>query len=87
MSDKGFGKISREQFLQTIEKSNGVLGALESYKPDKSATDFGVKEGVMTFTFQADAEYANGKVRETLTFIRNDQGGVEFIGYNRTAKE
>jgi hypothetical protein len=87
MSDKGFAKISREQFLQTIEKSNGVLGALKNYKPDKSATDFGVKEGVMTFTFQADAEYENGKVRETLTFIRNGQGGIEFIGYNRTAKK
>jgi hypothetical protein len=87
MSDSGFAKVSRKQFLQAIEKSNGALGALKSYKPDKSATDFGVKEGVMTFTFQSDAEYANGKVRETLKFIRNDQGGIEFIGYNRTAKE
>jgi hypothetical protein len=86
MSDGGFSKITREQFLETVEKSNGIMGPLKSYRPDKGATDFGVKNGVMTFTLQSDAEYANGTTRETLTFIRNDQGLVEFIGYNRTAK-
>lgn len=87
LSDSAFKKVSREDFIKAVEKSNGIFGELKSYKPDKSATDFGVKEGVMTFTFQADAEYANAKVRETLKFIRNDQGEIEFIGYNRTAKE
>jgi hypothetical protein len=86
MSDAAFTKVTRESFVQSVEKSNGVFGALKSYKPDKSATDFGVKDGVMTFLLQADAEYANAKVRETLKFIRNEQGGIEFIGYNRTAK-
>jgi hypothetical protein len=87
MSDSAFTKTSREAFLKSVDQSNRTFGALKDYKPDKSATDFGVKEGVMTFTFQADAQYANAKVRETLKFIRNDQGGIEFIGYNRTAKE
>lgn len=87
MGDAAFTKVSRADFTKAVEKYNGVFGALKSYKPDKDATDFGVKEGVMTFTLQADAEYANAKVRETLKFIRNDQGGVEFIGYNRNAKE
>jgi hypothetical protein len=87
MSDSGFSKITREQFLKTVEKSNGIMGPLKSYRPDKSATNFAVKNGVMTFTLQSDAEYANGTTRETLTFIRNKQGLVEFIGYNRTAKD
>jgi hypothetical protein len=87
MSDTAFTKVSRESFVQAIEKSNGAFGALKDYKPDKDATDFGIRDGVMTFTLEADAEYANGKVRETLKFIRNDQGVVEFIGYQRTEKK
>lgn len=86
MSDSAFTQVGRAQFLQTVEKSNGVFGALKDYRPDKDATGFGVKDGVMTFLLQADVEYADAKVRETLKFIRNDQGGIELTGYNRTVK-
>jgi hypothetical protein len=87
LSDSAFTKVSREDFVKTVEKSNGVFGALKNYKPDKKATDFGVTDGVMTFMLQADAEYANATVRETLKFIRNDKGGIQFVGYNRTVKQ
>jgi hypothetical protein len=87
MSDTPFKNLSREDFVKALEKSNKVFGPLQSFTPDKDATDFGVKDGVMTFTLQADAQYENAKVRETLRFIRNSKGEVEFVGYNRTAKQ
>ena len=87
MSDDAFKKMSREEFVQALEKSNTLLGEMKDYKPDKSATDFGVKDGVMTFTLQADAEYAKAKARETLRFIRNAKGGIDFMDYVRTVKE
>jgi hypothetical protein len=88
MSERGFRFMSREKFLLGIQKSNEDLGALKSFKPDKAANDFGVKDGVMTFTLEADSEYTNAKVRSTLKFIRNDKGEIEFVGYSgRTAKE
>ena len=86
MSDRAFGTVSRKDFLEIVEKSNAAYGMLKDYKPDRGATDFGVKNGVMTFTLQADAEYEKGKVRETLKFIRNDQGDIEFVEYDRAPK-
>jgi len=86
MGDSAFKKVSREEFVAGLEKSGKILGALKNYTPDKSATDFGVKNSVMTFTLQADAEYENGKVREILTFIRNPSGEVEFVDYVRKPK-
>jgi hypothetical protein len=86
LGDSAFKKVSREEFVTGLEKSSKVLGSLKNYTPDKSATDFGVKNSVMTFTLQADAEYENGKVREILTFIRNSKGEVEFVDYVRKPK-
>ncbi len=86
MSDGAFKKVSRNDFTAGLTKSSKALGALQTFSPDKSATDFGVVDGVMTFTFQGDAQYANGSTRETLRFIRNNKGEVEFVGYNRAAK-
>lgn len=86
MSDRTFESTSRPEFIKKLERSNQVFGKLKKFVPDKKATDFGVKGGIMTFTLQGDGEYENGVVRETLTFIRNEQGGVEFVAYNRTAK-
>ncbi|WP_075089996.1 hypothetical protein [Verrucomicrobium spinosum] len=79
MSDRTFESISRPEFIKKLEKSNQVFGKLKKFVPDKKATDFGVKGGIMTFILQGDGEYENGDVRETLTFIRNEQGGVDFV--------
>ena len=87
MSDSAFTKVSRESFVESLKKSNEVFGALKGYQPDKGVAPFGMEGDVVTFKLQADAEYANAKVRETLKFVRNKQGGIDFIGYNRTAKE
>jgi hypothetical protein len=86
LGDSAFKKVTREEFTAGLEKSSKILGALKNYTPDKGATDFGVKNKVMTFTLQADAEYENGKVREILTFIRNSKGEVEFVDYVRKPK-
>lgn len=86
LSDSAFTKMTREEFVAAIEKSNKDLGLLKSFTPDKGATDFGVKNSVMTFTLQADAEYENAKVREILSFTRNAQGEIEFASYDRKPK-
>lgn len=86
MSDLSFHRVSRAEWTQQLEKSNQVFGRLKKFVADRKATSFGVKEGVMTFTLQGDAEYEKALVRETFSFIRNEQGGVELTGYNRTAK-
>lgn len=87
ISDPAFTKVSRADFETAIAESNKVFGAMKSFKPDREATDVAVKDGVVNFTLQADAEYERARVRETLLFIRNKEGGVELFGYNRTAKE
>ncbi|MEZ0387965.1 MAG: hypothetical protein ACAI34_12900 [Verrucomicrobium sp.] len=88
MSDYTFTNATlRADFVKKLEKSNQVFGKVKKYTPDRKRNDFGVKEGIMTFTLQADAQYENALVRETFSFARNEQGGIEFTGYNRTAKE
>lgn len=87
MSDTAFTKMTRESFVQNIKKSNTAIGELKNFKPDKNATDFGVRDNVMTFILQADAEYTNARVRETLKFIRNEQGGIELVSYGREIKD
>jgi hypothetical protein len=86
MSDTAFQDRSRDDFVAALKKSNQKLGALKTFTPD-TKPDFGMKNGAMTFTLQADSEYENAKVRETLVFIRNKKGEIEFVGYDRKAKE
>jgi hypothetical protein len=87
MSDSAFTSTSRDAFLAQLTKSNGVFGELKSFKPDRKTTTFEMKDGFVNFFLHADSEYANGNVHEVLRFIRNKAGEIEFVGYNRTAKE
>lgn len=87
MSDRAFQKTTKKDFIASLEKSNKLFGTLQKYTPDKKSVDFGVVDGVMTFTLEADAEYAKANVRETLRFIRNDNTEIEMTGYSRKVKE
>lgn len=86
MSDSAFTTTTRAAFIKAIEESNKVFGPMKSFKPDRESKDFAMKDGLLTFTLEADSEYANAKVLEVLRFIRNAAGDIEFIGYARTAK-
>jgi hypothetical protein len=85
MSDKAFTKYTREEFASGLAKVNKLLGPLQDFTPDKDATDFGVVDGVMTFTLKGNAKYANGAAKETLRFIRT-KGEIEFVSYSRETK-
>lgn len=88
MSGSAFKNAAEKaEFSKKLEKSTKAFGELKDFAADKEATDFGMKDGVMTFTLFGDGEYENAKVRETFTFIRNGKGEVEFVGYNRKIKE
>ncbi len=77
----------RATYVSKVEASNKTLGSMQDLKPDNKATNFAMKDGVMTFTLEVDVEYEKGKTREVLTFIKNKAGDVEMVGYARTAKE
>jgi hypothetical protein len=87
MDDSAFAGTTRDAFLAQLNKSNGVFGKLKSFKADRKTTTFEMKDGAVNFFLHADSEYANGAVHEVLRFIRNKEGNIEFVGYNRTAKQ
>lgn len=87
MHDSAFAGTSRDAFTEQLTKSNGVFGALKSFKPDRKASTFGMKDGLVNYYLHADSEYANANVREVLRFVRNKDGAIDFVGYNRTAKQ
>ena len=87
MDDSAFAGTTRDAILAQLHKSNSVFGELKGFKADRKATTFEMKDGVVNFFLHANSEYANGNVREVLRFIRNQEGKIEFVGYNRTAKE
>jgi hypothetical protein len=87
MHDSAFASTSRDAFAAQLAKSNVVFGELKSFKPDKKSTTFEMKDGRVNFYLHADSEYANANVHEVLRFVRNKAGDIEFVGYNRTAKE
>jgi hypothetical protein len=86
MSDNAFKQGSRAEFLSSLDKSLHDLGPLKDFVVDKDATDFGVVDKDMTFTFQGDAQYEKANMRETLRFIRNRAGEIEFVSYTRKQK-
>lgn len=87
MHDSAFASTSRDAFAAQLAKSNGVFGELKSFKPDKKSTTFEMKDGLVNFYLHCDSEYANANVHEVLRFVKNKAGDIEFVGYNRTAKE
>jgi hypothetical protein len=87
MHDSAFTGTSRDAFAAQLTKSNGVFGELKTFKPDKKSTTFEMKDGLVNFYLHADSEYANANVHEVLRFIRNKDGAIDFVGYNRTAKQ
>ncbi|RBP42572.1 hypothetical protein DES53_106281 [Roseimicrobium gellanilyticum] len=87
MNDSAFTGTSRDAFAAQLAKSNGVFGELKSFKPDKKSTTFEMKDGLVNFYLHADSEYANATVHEVLRFVKNKAGEIEFVGYNRTAKQ
>lgn len=87
MSESAFTKVSRTDFIKSIQASNQVFGGMRSFLADRDVRNLGVDNGLMSFTLQADAEYEKASVRETLRFIRKEDGTIEMVGYNRTAKQ
>jgi hypothetical protein len=87
MHDSAFSGTSREAFTEQLAKSNGVFGELKSFKPNRKASTFEMKDGLVNFYLHADSEYANANVHEVLRFVRNKDGAIDFVGYNRTAKQ
>jgi hypothetical protein len=87
MTDAAFENITRAELVSGLESENKTLGKFKSFTPDKEATDFGVKNGIMTYLLHGDTQYENGSTREVFRFYRNKQGEIEFTGYNRSIKE
>ena len=86
MSPAAFSSISREDFIRTIAQSDRAFGRMKSFKLDKQGTAFGLKDGVMTFVLEGDAEYERASVREVLRFVRDEKSGFQFVGYSRKEK-
>jgi hypothetical protein len=87
MHDNAFTSTSRDAFTAQLAKSNVVFGELKGFKADRKSSTFEMKDGLVNFYLHADSEYANANVHEVLRFVRNKAGDIEFVGYNRTAKE
>lgn len=87
MHDSAFTSTSRDAFTAQLAKSNVVFGELKSFKADRKASTFEMKDGLVNFYLHADSEYANANVHEVLRFVKNKAGEIDFVGYNRTAKE
>jgi hypothetical protein len=87
MSPEAFSNVTREEFASMISKSNTAFGPMKAFTVDKQGTTLGIKDNVMTFVIEADAEYERANVREALRFVRGEKGGFQFVGYSRKTKE
>jgi len=84
MSDRAFqGEGAKDEFMKKLAKTNAAYGKLIKFTADKEASDFELKDGLLTFSLFGDVEYENVSVREAFVFIRSKEAKIEFVGFSR----
>ena len=86
--DKEATDAFRKKMVVKLTEANAKLGAMKDVIPDKKATNFSTnKAGQVTYTLAADVVYENLTLRETFEFVRQKDGSIDLVNYNRKAKE